>query len=634
MMFIELLLAVPLVFALVLLFTGSNSARKMVVKLGAVLVMALSVWTAVTFAGSSTAIAFNSEIVSKAFMALDVVLALVIFYYCLVKTSHKWIALLELIQLAVVMWFETQPGHVKVVADVVIDNFSLIMVLIVGIIGSLIAIFSLGYMEEFQEENPTVRDRRPFFFFIIFLFLGAMFGLVLSNNLLYMYCFWEITSLCSFILIGYTETEEATNNSYKALWMNLLGGVGFAIAIAYTGTVFKTIELNSLVALGRAGQAVMLPVACLAFCGFTKSAMMPFSGWLLGAMVAPTPTSALLHSSTMVKAGVFLIIKLCPVLGSNHAGLMTMFVGGVTFLFASGAAISQSDGKKVLAYSTISNLGLIVSCAGLGSYEACWTAIMLVIFHAVSKSLMFLSVGTAEQCVGSRNIESFDGFFCRMPNLSICMVIGICGMFLAPFGMLISKWAAMKSFADAGQPLLLLILVFGSATTFFYWTKWLGKITAYIPSKESAETHVHGNQWVALKTLATLTIIVCFAFPVISSFMVMPYLKAIYNTTSDIISRSNLIIMSSMVVLIVILPLLSFGKGKDKKKVVTNLSGENLGDNQEYRGSADTVVPVTIRNWYLEEIFGEKKMCLCGFSLCLACMCVGFAIILGGVIHV
>lgn len=100
---------------------------------------------------------------------------------------------------------------------------------------------------------------------------------------------------------------------------------------------------------------------------------------------------------------------------------------------------------------------------------------MIVIFHAVAKSLLFLSVGTAEQQLGSRDIERFDGLFNAMPHLCLCMVIGISGMFLAPFGMLISKWAAMKAFIDAGHPMLLLLLVFGSATTIFYWAKWLGK---------------------------------------------------------------------------------------------------------------------------------------------------------------
>ena len=116
-------------------------------------------------------------------------------------------------------------------------------------------------------------------------------------------------------------------------------------------------------------------------------------------MVAPTPTSALLHSSTMVKAGVFMIIKLAPVLGmSNFAGIMTMMVGGITFLLATFAAVSQSNAKRVLAYSTIANLGLIVTCGGIGTAEAVWAGIMLIIFHAVTKSLLFLCVGTA-RCV-------------------------------------------------------------------------------------------------------------------------------------------------------------------------------------------------------------------------------------------
>lgn len=447
------------------------------------------------------------------------------------------------------------------------------MVLIAGIIGSLIAVFSLGYMEEFQKEHRDVQDRRPFFFFVIFLFLSAMFGLVISNNLLIMYTCWEITSLCSFLLIGYTQTEEAVENSFKALWMNLLGGVAFAAAILWLGAEYESVELSMLINLGRSSQPVDIAVALLVFCGFTKAAMMPFSGWLLGAMVAPTPTSALLHSSTMVKAGVFLIIKLCPVLGPNHAGLMTMFIGGATFLFASFVAISQSDGKKVLAYSTISNLGLIVRCAGIGSYEAAWTAIMIVVFHAVAKSLMFLSVGTAEQQLGSRNIENFDGMFCSLPGLSLCMIIGICGMFLAPFGMLISKWAAMKAFVDAGHPLLLLVLVFGSSTTLFYWTKWLGKITAYIPAEKNLEEGIHGVEWLALRSLSALTIVTCVLFPVISQMAVIPYLEVTYETTMEVISRSNLLIMSMMVLLLVVLPL-RFGKGQEKKLVVTNLAGK------------------------------------------------------------
>ena len=258
---------------------------------------------------------------------------------------------------------------------------------------------------------------------------------------------------------------------------------------------------------------------------------------------------------------------------------------------------------------------------------------MIVVFHAVAKSLMFLSVGTAEQQLGSRNIENFDGMFCSLPGLSLCMIVGICGMFLAPFGMLISKWAAMKAFVDAGHPLLLLVLVFGSSTTLFYWTKWLGKITAYIPAEKNLEEGIHGVEWLALRTLSALTIVTCVLFPVISQMAVIPYLEVTYETTMEVISRSNLLIMSMMVLLLVVLPL-RFGKGQEKKLVVTNLAGENLGDNQSYRGAAGQVIPVTVRNWYMEKWFGEAKMKLCGFILCGSCLLIEFAIIFGGAFHV
>jgi len=631
-MFPSLLVAVPLITALILLTIKDNATRSVIVKIAAAVIGCLSLTTAYNYFNYPIAMNVPFEQFPEVVLGIDVLTALAILYYC-IKSKHYWIALVELAQIGIIGYFEhVQARFVMSYTPFVLDNFALIMILISGIIGSLIAVFSLGYMEEFHKEHRNVEDRRPFFFFVIFLFLSAMFGLVISNNLLYMYTCWEITSFSSFLLIGYTQTKEARHNSFKALWMNLLGGLAFAIAIAWMGFAFFTVELNTFMSMHYTDKAIELITALLVFCGFTKAAMMPFSGWLLGAMVAPTPTSALLHSSTMVKAGVFLVIKLCPMLGANHAGLMTMIVGGITFFFASCAAISQSDAKKVLAYSTISNLGLIVCCSGIGSYEAAWTAIMIVIFHAVAKSLCFLSVGTAEQQLGSRDIESFDGMFCNMPRLSLCMLVGICGMFLAPFGMLISKWAAMRSFVDAGQPLLVLVLVFGSSTTLFYWCKWLGKICSYIPTTEKLEKGIHLEQWIALRSLATMTIVVCLLFPIISEYAVATYLANTYRMTVEVISRSNLIIMCVMVLLLLLLPL-RFGKGRKKKKVITQLSGVNCGDNMSYIGAAGKEIPVTLRNFYMEEWFGERKMLLSGCALCIACILMELAVIVGGVFH-
>ncbi len=630
---IGLLIFIPLAAAGILLTVKNDGVRQVVVKSSAMAIVALSLFTAYTYFGNKTVIHLGSSFMAQGAVIIDILVALAVFYYTFIRFHRYWIGLLEAVQLGAILWFEYEShGTLNNYADLVIDNFTLIMILIAGIIGSLIAVFSLGYMEEFQKEHPEVKDRRNFFFFVIFLFLSAMFGLVVSNNLLYMYTCWEITSVCSFLLIGYTESRIAIHNSFTALWMNLLGGVAFAAAIIIMGLSYHSTALSHLVGLALAGTPVTFILALLLLCGFTKSAMMPFSGWLLGAMVAPTPTSALLHSSTMVKAGVFLIIKLCPALGTNHAGIMAMFVGGITFFFASCAAISQSDGKKVLAYSTISNLGLIVCCAGIGSYEAAWTAIMIVIFHAVAKSLMFLSVGTAEQQIGSRDIERFDGLFNAMPHLALCMIVGISGMFLAPFGMLISKWAAMKAFIDAGHPLLLLLLVFGSATTIFYWAKWLGKIMSIMHNQGNREHGIHKVQWFTLKSLAWATIVVCILFPLISSYGVLPYLRITFGFTRDVIAQSNLIIMSLMVILMVILPS-RYGKGRPKRIVGTLLAGANMGDDLNFRGAADNIVPVELRNWYMEDWFGERKMKLLGFALCMACIFIEFAIILGGVYH-
>jgi len=147
-------------------------------------------------------------------------------------------------------------------------------------------------------------------------------------------------------------------------------------------------------------------------------------------MVAPTPSSALLHSATMVKAGVYLLIRLAPLLAGTTIGKVIALLGAVTFLASSIIAISKSDAKKILAYSTISNLGLIVTCAAIGTQESLWAAILLLIFHSISKSLLFLTGGSVEHQIGSRNVEDMDILLQVSRRLSVYMIVGIAGMFL------------------------------------------------------------------------------------------------------------------------------------------------------------------------------------------------------------
>jgi ech hydrogenase subunit A len=363
------------------------------------------------------------------------------------------------------------------------------------------------------------------------------------------------------------------------------------------------------------GQPVFIVAMFLAFAGITKSAQMPFNSWLLGAMVAPTPVSALLHSSTMVKAGVFLILKLAPVLSGNLAGTMVYLVGGITFLMASFAAISQSNAKRVLAYSTVANLGLIVTCGGIGTPAAVWAGTLLLIFHAITKSLLFLCVGTAEHHIGSRDIEDMDGLFDRMPKLAACMLIGIAGMFLAPFGMLISKWATMVTFVDAGNPLLILIICFGSAATAFYWSKWMGKLAAIVANRDNVETTVHGSESFVHVTLTCLVVLVCICFPFVSKTMIVPYLagKTVFGQTIDKLplENSNMMVMVIMVAVLVLLFAFFFGRTK-KRIVPIYMAGVNQGDNLTFEDSMFQPKPVSLRNWYMESYFGEFKMNVIG----------------------
>jgi ech hydrogenase subunit A len=620
----------PLLAALILLFVKSDKLRGPLVIIFAILIGIGAIVLAVQNFGKGQILLFSggglaSEVTSYVMMGIEAVLALLI--VCLGIKHKKYLAsILALVQCPLLIWFELTKGHtIEIEKNIAIDNFSMIMVLIIGIIGTLICVYAVGYMKDFQHHHAEEKDRRPLFFFLMFLFLSAMFGIVLSNNLIWMYFFWEITTLCSFFLIGYTRTPEAVKNSFRAIIMNLLGGLAFVLALIVMGNYLGSLELNALITNGlyakSAGQSdamVVLNVitALLAFAGITKAAQMPFNSWLLGAMVAPTPTSALLHSSTMVKAGVFLIVKLSPLLGVNNIldigpGFMVVMVGGITFLLASFAAVSQSNAKRVLAYSTIANLGLIVACAGIGTAEGVWAATMLIIFHAATKSLLFLSVGTAEHNIGSRDIEDMDGLFGRMPRLAVFMIIGISAMFLAPFGMLISKWAALQSFIDSSNIWVVLMVCFGSSVTLFYWAKWLGKLAAIVANRQNIQDKVHGEEWSVLGGHVILVVLISLTFPLISDKVLLPYLNTAFQGISDAssaaLSSDNMIIMVVMVALILVLPLLFYGR-TNKKIVPLYMAGANEGDNLTFKGSLGKDVPVSLRNWYMEDIFKEKLM--------------------------
>ncbi|MBE5890779.1 MAG: NADH-quinone oxidoreductase subunit L [Lachnospiraceae bacterium] len=609
------LICLPFLMALLPAIIRNSKARAAVVYLCGAVVAVLSVYTAAKWVmAGGKAFDFNlpnTEVFDKLILVGDFLLMFLIIYL-----SFKWkkgiISILSIVQTFLVAGIELFGPEPKEQFVIHMDWLTFIMILIIGIIGVAIGIYAVGYMHGYHiHHHKELKDRRSFFLAMIFVFYGAMFGLVLSQSLIWLYFFWEITSVTSFLLIGYTRTEEAINNSFKALWMNLLGGMGIAVAIAYAILVQGTANLYDVISLAGASDAAkgaLIPIVMLAFAALTKSAQFPFSGWLLGAMVAPTPSSALLHSATMVKAGVYLLLRLAVVMNGNYVGQMVYLVGGFTFLAASCLAISVSDGKKVLAYSTISNLGLIVACAGAGYQETVWAAVFLIIFHAVSKSMLFQCVGAIENTTGSRDIEDMQGLIMRFPKLAWILMIGIAGMFLAPFGMLVSKWAALKAFVDARSALMILFICFGSATTMFYWTKWFAKILGVNDNKSRDLTKP--NEYISMFFHAILLVGLCVCFPFVSDYVVLPLTGEMFDEASAVISKGNIIVMVIMIIAILVVPTLSYlaTKKTGAKQVLAYMGGDNAGDNVNFIDAVGESKELKVSNWYLENVFGEKKL--------------------------
>ncbi len=645
---IGFLIVFPAILALVLLCVKNNAARNVIVSVGAAAIAAGTLVLCVTNLGTSGVyLKFSSVGVDYLCLAVSLAIGVIVIGYG-VRYKNIWAVVLAAIQLVASLVFEFGFAHtVEVEVGLYFDSLSLLMAFIIGIIGSGICVYALGYMEDFQKQHADQKDRRPLFFAIMFLFLSAMFAIVFSNNMTWMFTAWEVTTVCSFLLIGFTKTDEAIRNAFRQIIMNIAGGIAFVAALYASAIVLGTLSFDEFLAMGQMFPAlVVFPLACLAFAGITKAAQMPFHTWLLGAMVAPTPTSALLHSSTMVKAGVFLLVKLSPLFAVSMApSLMVILVGGITFCLCSFMAISQSNAKRVLAYSTIANLGLIVACAGVGTPEAVWAACFLILFHAIAKSLLFLCVGTAEHHIGSRNIEDMDLLFERMPKLARLMMLGIMGMFIAPFGMLISKWATLVSFADTQQVALLILLAFGSAATFMFWAKWLGKLSGIASKQQDVEISVHKSEWVATGLMAGLLIAACVFLPLISQYCVVPYIQSVFGasvfaaapvtSSVDLVLNNNLLPVADTtlwlcsLLSIVVFAVIMFGlkrSGKTRKAQVY-LSGVSIdNDKRVFQSALSKPIEATERNWYLEDIFGEAKIAPVGTICCTLIIVVVFAI--------
>lgn len=332
-----------------------------------------------------------------------------------------------------------------------LDGLSLLFALMITGMGALVAIYSIAYMD--SKEGSLTR-----FYIFLLMFMGAMLGLVLSDNLLTLYGFWELTSITSFLLIGYNhEKNRSRYGALKSLLITMAGGLGLLSGFVLLYVMSGTYQIRELIETGAslASHTLFVPAMVLILFGaFTKSAQYPFHIWLPDAMEAPTPVSAYLHSATMVKAGLYLVARMSPVFAGASEWFWIVSLGGlITLLYGSIAAIRQTDLKGILAYSTISQLGLIMCLLGLSSlsgvfggeermlYAAAGTAAVFhLLNHAVFKGALFMVAGIVDHETGTRDIRKLGGLVQVMPiTFSVALFGGLSMAGLPPFGGFLSK---------------------------------------------------------------------------------------------------------------------------------------------------------------------------------------------------
>jgi multicomponent Na+:H+ antiporter subunit A len=335
------------------------------------------------------------------------------------------------------------------------DSLSLLMALLISGIGALVVIYAGGYLKGHAALGAL--------YAWILAFMASMLGVVLADNLLVLFVFWELTSFTSFILIGFHhDNEQARAAALQALLVTAGGGLALLPGLVLLGMAGGTFELSELNLQAARIQSSPLfgPALALVLIGaFTKSAQFPFHFWLPNAMAAPTPVSAYLHSATMVKAGIYLLARLSPALAGGQGWAISVGgIGATTMLLGGAMALAQTDLKRLLAYSTISALGLLTLLIGIGTPHALEAAMVLLLAHALYKGALFLVAGAVEHETGTRQAPLLGGLARSMPWTAAAAGLAMLSMAgLPPLLGFISKELVYESAFELGWPLAVTI---------------------------------------------------------------------------------------------------------------------------------------------------------------------------------
>jgi NADH-quinone oxidoreductase subunit L len=384
-----------------------------------------------------------------------------------------------------------------------LDQLSAVMLLVVTGVGFLIHVYSIGYMHD----DPGY----PRFFVYLNLFVFSMVMLVLAGNFLLLYVFWEAVGLCSYLLIGFWYTREsAANAGKKAFIVNRVGDCGFALGIMLLWTTLGTLEYAEVFAKAPSlAVGTATAISLLLFMGACgKSAQLPLHTWLPDAMEGPTPVSALIHAATMVTAGVYLVARAHALFERSGVALdVVAWVGVLTAVFAATIGLVQTDIKRVLAYSTVSQLGYMFVGVGVGAYAA---GIYHLVTHAFFKALLFLGAGSVIHALsGEQDLRKMGGLARKIPATWYTMLVATVAISgLPPFSGFFSKDEILAGAYFAGKPVIFALLLIGSAlTTFYMWRLVLLAFHGRSRVDHEVAHHVHESPSVMTIPLVILAVL-------------------------------------------------------------------------------------------------------------------------------
>ncbi|WP_246106281.1 hydrogen gas-evolving membrane-bound hydrogenase subunit E [Pseudonocardia kunmingensis] len=369
-----------------------------------------------------------------------------------------------------------------------LDALALAMIVLVSGIGAVILVYCIGYFRGDSPESPRSAA-------LLLAFAGAMLGLVLADDLLTLYLFWELTSIASFLLVGQGgEKREERRAAVQALLVTVFGGLSMLLGFVLLGEAAGTYRISEILADPPRGALVPAALLLILLGAFTKSAQLPFHPWLPAAMVAPTPVSAYLHAASMVKAGVYLVGRFSPAFSDLAVWTVPILVAGIaTMLIGGWRALSATDLKRMLAFGTVSQLGFLMVLFGAGGRVAAMAGIAMLLAHGLFKATLFLTVGAVDHATGTRDVRKLSGVGRALPGLAVAATLAAASMAgLPPLIGFVGKEAAFEAFLHGSvQNVAVAVgLLLGSVLTVAYSARFLWGAFLRKPGRE--DTPVHG----------------------------------------------------------------------------------------------------------------------------------------------